>query len=184
MNTVSDRFRTVAAGFTAAIEGVPDGAWESPAPCEGWVARDVVDHLTGFIAPLLQGVPGVEVTPSAPAADDPLAAWAHARDQVQALLDDPAVAQQTFTSPLVGQHTVEAAIEQFILGDVLVHTWDLARATGQDETIDETESKRLYDRMSPFADQLAKSGHFAPPTECPDDATYGQKVIALSGRTL
>ena len=33
------------------------------------------------------------------------------------------------------------------VGDILVHTWDLARATGQDETLDPDEVQRI--RLAP-----------------------------------
>ena len=39
---ISDRYRTVGRGMTRVVEAVPDDAWDNPAPCEGWVARDVV----------------------------------------------------------------------------------------------------------------------------------------------
>ena len=31
--------------FTERVRGVPPDAWDNPAPCEGWAARDVVRHL-------------------------------------------------------------------------------------------------------------------------------------------
>jgi Mycothiol maleylpyruvate isomerase N-terminal domain len=45
VSEISDRYRRVAGQFTRRVEAVPDGAWDNPAPCEGWVARDVVGHL-------------------------------------------------------------------------------------------------------------------------------------------
>ena len=38
---------------------------------------------------------------------------------------------RTFSHPQAGDHPLDEAIGMFILGDVLVHTWDLATATGQ-----------------------------------------------------
>ena len=49
MSEISDRYRTVAAQFTERVKAVPDTAWSNPAPCEGWVARDVVRHLTDWL---------------------------------------------------------------------------------------------------------------------------------------
>jgi hypothetical protein len=45
---------------------------------------------------------------------------------------------------MAGDHPLDQAIDRFVLGDVLVHTWDLARATGQDETLDAAEVERMY----------------------------------------
>ena len=45
----AERFRRVAGRFTDRANEVPDGAWENPAPCDGWTARDVVDHLVTWV---------------------------------------------------------------------------------------------------------------------------------------
>jgi Mycothiol maleylpyruvate isomerase N-terminal domain len=49
VSEISDRYRRVAGQFTQRVEAVPDGAWDNPAPCEGWVARDVVGHLVEWM---------------------------------------------------------------------------------------------------------------------------------------
>ena len=61
-SSISERFGQVAEGFTARVVAVPESAWENPAPCEGWVARDVVRHLVEWLSPpgFLLGTFGVE----------------------------------------------------------------------------------------------------------------------------
>lgn len=49
MSEISDRYRNVAARFTETARSVPADAWDTPAPCEGWVARDVVRHLVEWV---------------------------------------------------------------------------------------------------------------------------------------
>lgn len=61
-----------------------------------------------------------------------------------------------------GRHTVADAICQFVLGDVLVHTWDLARATGQDESLDPEEVATMRAGVEPILDVLVGSGHYGP----------------------
>ena len=65
MTETADRFATVAAGFTARVAAVPAAAWEQPAPCDGWVARDVVRHLVEWLSGpgFLLGTFGVETGP-------------------------------------------------------------------------------------------------------------------------
>src|SRR5690606_26135191 len=122
MSEISERFRTVAAGFTDRVEAVAPAAWSQPAPCEGWVARDVVRHLVEWVPPFLAAGSPLRV-PAGPAVqDDPAGAWAVVRDAVQAALDDPQVATSTFAHPQAGEHTVEGAVATFVLSDVLVHT--------------------------------------------------------------
>ena len=45
MSPISEHFAAVAAQFTRRARAVSDGAWDNPAPCEGWTARDVVRHM-------------------------------------------------------------------------------------------------------------------------------------------
>ena len=64
----------------------------------------------------------------------------------------------------------------------MVHTWDLARATGLDETLDAAEVRRLVEGMEPHEEAMRTSGHYGPRVEVPDDADEQTKVIAFMGR--
>lgn len=177
MSEVADRYRRVAAGFTRVVDAVPADAWGRPAPCEGWTARDVVDHLLGVSK--MFGAGDVE----APAVDaDPAAAWAAVRDTVQAKLDDPAVATAEMETPM-GTSTLETLMGRFGIADVLIHTWDLARATGLDETLDPDEVTRVYEAMLPMDEHLRGGTAFGPRVEVPDDADVQTKLLAFTGRT-
>jgi uncharacterized protein (TIGR03086 family) len=117
-----------------------------------------------------------------PVADDPDAAWLTFEQAIQRWHDDPADASRTFeTRP--GPMTFEQAVDFFVIGDVLIHTWDLARATGQDETLDAAEVHRAYEGMIPLDELLRASGHFGPKVAIPEDADEQIKLIAFTGRT-
>jgi uncharacterized protein (TIGR03086 family) len=176
VSDVAARWRKVADAFQDRIDGVPDGGWEQPAPCEGWVARDVVTHLEwvpGFFDDW-----GIEF-PERP--DDPAQAWRVVDDTIQAGLSDATVAAVEHDTP-VGRMTFAEAVDTFVLGDVLVHTWDLARATGQDEALDPDEVHHTYVRMQP-ADEMIRGEHFGPKVAVPDDADEQTKLLAFVGRT-
>ena len=66
--------------------------------------------------------------------------------------------------------------------DVLIHTWDLARATGLDETLDPDEVQGMADAMEPMDQMLRDSGHFGPRVPVPDDADEQTKLLAFTGR--
>ena len=183
MSEIAERFRRVAGRFTEVAEGVPTGGWEAPTPCEGWVARDVVRHLVDWMPGLLLSGPGLPVPEMPPVDDDPVGAWRVLRDALQAALDDPAVAERSFESR-AGRHTVADAIDRFGTGDVLVHTWDLARATGQDETLDADEVHRLLGAMVAMEGPMRASGHYGPRVEVADDAGEQARLIAFTGRSV
>ena len=86
--------------------------------------------------------------------DDPVAAWQVHSDGVQALLDDPATAAKVLTNPHIGEVPLDQAVDQFYTADVFMHTWDLARATGQDETLDPDKCAEMLAGMEPFEDAL------------------------------
>lgn len=172
MSDISDRYRRVASGFTARLRAVPDDAWDNPAPCDGWLARDVVAHLVEWVPSFFDTYAGLKL---------PGGSWDALDAGLRAALGDPETASRTFE--MRGQtYSVEEAIGTFVLGDVLVHTWDLARATGLDEALDADEVHRLYKGMEPIDDVLRASGQYGPRIHVPDDADEQTKLIAFTGR--
>ena len=75
MSEFSDRYRKIAGQFTVRVEGVPAGAWDNPAPCEGWVARNVVGHLVEWV-PGFFGANGIDLPKATTVDQDPVGAWA------------------------------------------------------------------------------------------------------------
>jgi uncharacterized protein (TIGR03086 family) len=181
MGESAERYRRIADQFTARVDAVPDDAWDRPAPCEGWVARDVVRHLVEWVPGFFGTYAGIRF-PDLPSVDtDPRAAWAGLDAALRALLDDPEVAAKQFDAP-PGPTTVEDAVLAFCAGDVLVHTWDLARATGLDERLDPDEVHRALVGMEPLDEVLRQSGHYGPRVAVPDDADEQTRLIAFTGR--
>lgn len=69
-----------------------------------------------------------------------------------------------------------------VLGDVLIHTWDLARAAGLDEQLDPQIVSDMLVGMLPLDDMLRGSGHYGPKVEVSIDADDQTKLIACTGR--
>lgn len=180
MTEISDRYRKVADGLSARMAAVPPDGWERPSPCEGWTARDVVRHVVESTGMFL-GRAGVELPQGPSVDDDPNGAWATARAAMERALDDPNVAQVEYDSPM-GRTTLETTAGMFGVGDVLVHTWDLARATGLDERLDPDEVGRLYAVMEPNDEMLRQGSAFGARVEVPNDADPQTKLLAFTGR--
>ena len=181
MKTMSERYRNVAATFTSRVREVPADAWDSPAPCEGWVARDVVRHLVEWVPGFFGGVAGLDLGPIPSVDDDPVASWSALDAALQSALDDESVANRTFDFQGRPQR-IEEAIGSIVLGDVVIHTWDLARATGLDETLDPDEVHGMLEGMVEMEEPMRQSGHFGPRVEVPDDADEQTRLIAFTGR--
>ncbi|MET8170531.1 TIGR03086 family metal-binding protein [Streptomyces sp. NPDC057456] len=165
------------------MRGVSPAAWDNPAPCEGWVARDVVRHLVEWFPAFLKSGAGVELPQGPSVDDDPVAAWTVHCDGVQALLDDPATAGKVLSNPHIGEVPLDQAVDRFYTADVFMHTWDLARASGQEETLDPVRCARMLDGMLPLDDVLRKSGQYGPRVEVPESADVQTRLLAFIGRT-
>ena len=179
--TTAERFRRVAGRFTDRANEVTPDAWDNPAPCEGWVARDVVAHMVEWMPAFMSSV-GVELPPGPAVADDAAGAWTRLADSLQALLDDPTTAQREITHEHLGTVTVEHAIGMIMFGDIVIHTWDLARAAGLDETLDSAIVSEMLIGMQPIEEMLRSSGQYGPRVAVADDADDQTKLIAFSGR--
>lgn len=182
VSEVSDRYVRVATGFTERANAVPDGAWDRPAPCEGWVARDVVRHLVEWMPGMFFGSVGLPLPEGPSVDDDPAGAWRALDAAFVSGLADPDLCAREIEFGPAGRFSWEDAVATFCIGDVLVHTWDLARATGLDETLDPEEVHLQYEGMLPADELLRSSGHFGQRVDVPDDADEQTKLIAFTGR--
>ena len=63
-----------------------------------------------------------------------------------------------------------------------MHTWDLARATGQDERLDPEFCATLLAGMEPMDEILRQSGQYGPRVPVPDDADVQTRMLAFIGR--
>jgi uncharacterized protein (TIGR03086 family) len=181
--TPAEEHRSIAGTFTDRVRGVPAGGWDTPAPCEGWVARDVVGHLVEWFPGFLKAGTGIELPQGPKVSEDPVAAWQAHTDAVQAVLDDPSCGDRVLSNPHIGDIPLDAAISQFYTADVFLHTWDLARATGQDERLDPAKCAEMLEGMLPMDEVLRASGQYGPRVDVPDDADVQTRLLAFIGRT-
>ena len=98
MSKISERYSKVAGRFTQRVNEVPEEAWDNPAPCEGWVARDVVRHMVEWMPGFFESNAGLELPASPPVDEDPARAWEVLSDALQGALDDPEVAAPEMTA--------------------------------------------------------------------------------------
>jgi uncharacterized protein (TIGR03086 family) len=180
MEAVTDRYRRLAELMTERIAAVPEDAWSSPTPCEKWSARDLVGHLVD-VHGRFQGLVGRSLVEHPPVEKDPLGAWVAVRDQMQADLDDPARAAEEYDG-LLGRSSFGASVNGFVCFDLVVHGWDLAHATGQDDTIpadDVGQVQAMVDKMGPT---MLENGVIAGQLDAGPDATPQQRLLAALGR--
>lgn len=130
---VADRYRRLATAMRGRLGRVVAPGWDAPTPCDGWsvleLTRHLVDTQNMFLGFVSRGFAADDV----PSVDhDPAGAFATASARVQADLDDPSLATAEFDG-FFGRTTFARAVDGFLSFDLVVHGWDLARATGQDD---------------------------------------------------
>jgi uncharacterized protein (TIGR03086 family) len=178
---ISDRYRRIAEQFTRRVRAVPADAWENPSPCEGWLARDVVGHLVDWLPEFFFDRWDLTLPDGPTVKEDPLAAWLALDATIQTALDDPAVADRVVATRM-GEMSFARQFDMIATTDVLFHTWDLARATGQDETLDPDEVHRFVESMEGIDEMLRTSGQFGARVPVPDDADEQTRLIGFLGR--
>ncbi|QBI18596.1 TIGR03086 family protein [Egibacter rhizosphaerae] len=177
--TAAERHRRIAGEFTERVQRVAD--WDAPAPVAGWTARDVVDHLVTWLPGFLSA--GDHELPTGPTvAESPVAAWTFHAAAVQALLDDPERAATLYSHERMGSMPVGEAIDRFYTTDVFMHTWDLARAGGQDAALEPEFCATLLAGMEPMEEAMRSSGQYGPKVDVPADADPQTQMIAFIGR--
>jgi uncharacterized protein (TIGR03086 family) len=176
----AERHREVGQAFTARVRGTQ--AWDVPSPVAGWAARDVVRHLTEWFPAFLAAGTGIELPKGPSVDDDPVAAWQVHCDAVQAVLDEPGTADRVLVNRHIGEVPLDRAIDQFYTSDVFMHTWDLARATGQDDRLDTDFCAQLVAGMEPMEEIIRSSGQYGPRVKVAADADPQTKLLGFIGR--
>lgn len=161
--------------------------WDAPSPCAGWTARHVIGHVTGIQQVQRATIVGTPlainpmVDPHLIAGEDPFGTWATARDAILETLDHEGVLGRT-VSTWRGERTVDEMIG-FNVGDITIHTWDLARAEGVDDRLDAQVCRMLYDRLAPMADGMRNPMVFGPAVDPVGDDPQSL-LLALVGRSV
>jgi uncharacterized protein (TIGR03086 family) len=176
------RYRTNAQGFTARVAHVSPAAWSSPSPCEGWSARDVVRHVVDSSRMFL-GFIGRDLPPAASVDDDPLAAWTSARDEIQAALDDPATAKKEYDG-FAGRATFEQGVGRFLAPDLVVHTWDLARAADLDDALDVDAVEDTLQQWEPMDQMMRAPQAFGDKIDPPQHDDPQTRLLNFAGRRV
>lgn len=177
---VAERHRATAAGFTDKVDRVTD--WDAPTPVDGWVARDVVRHLVDWSRGLFGSAEGVTFGTVPDVDVDPAACWHRHTEQMQMLLDHPAIEKVQLDNEHFGRQPLLSAIDRFYVHDVFMHTWDLARAIGVEPGLDQARCHAMLEAMEADEAGLRASGQFGTRQAVADDAASDEKLMAFIGR--
>jgi uncharacterized protein (TIGR03086 family) len=172
-----ERHRVACDGFARVADSMSPDHWDLPTPCTEWSARDLVEHVIGFHEFLLLRPLGVRANRPK---SGPAERWNATSVALFTALETEGALDRATELPGGGESTPRTMLDA-LTTDVLVHTWDLAKATGIDPSLDQDLCSRAYEaRLSAGAG--LPSEMYAPPVEVAPDADTPTKLIALCGR--
>jgi uncharacterized protein (TIGR03086 family) len=166
------------------VDGVRTDQLDAPTPCVKWTVADLLGHLVGggyIFAGALRGDPPPSEAPAAPAPAQLQGALHGAvddfNDAVGRLTDLEAPVPMPFGTMPAG------AVLHLAACDLLIHAWDLARATGQPlappvALLDETDTV-IRGMIAP---ELRDGDFFADEVTPPAGAGPLERIVAFSGR--
>lgn len=188
---MSDLLRTHAAGlaeFGRRLRAVRAVQWDDPTPCTGWSVRTLVNHLVVeqlWVPPLLAGKSIEDVGGTFDGdqlGSDAIAAWEAAADASRAGFCAEGALQRAVNLSYGDTPAADYCAE--MITDLVVHSWDLARATGADERLDPDLIRFAHDHGAGQADELAASGYFAEALPVGSDSDAQTTMLALYGRRV
>lgn len=175
-------YRRVLGHFTELVDSLQPDQLAAPTPCEGWTVRDLMIHVIERDRRLAAMVGG-EAPKPLPAEDSLASLWRERVAWWAAGLADPERRDVVWSTPL-GELSFEDATCALMTGELLIHTWDLARALGVDETLDPEAVQATLDSMSGHADALRRPGVMGPAIEPPSGSDEQTQLIAFTGRQV
>jgi uncharacterized protein (TIGR03086 family) len=172
----------------AVLDGIGDDQLADPTPCPGLSVADLLEHLSGLALAFTYAARKTAVPGGSQASFDgtllaPL--WRLdipvALDRLADAWSDPAAYDGlTMAGPIEMPADIAALVA---LDEVVVHGWDLARATGQAYAPDEAAVLACLGFASSFAPPPeAGAGPFGPPVPVPADAPALDRLAGATGR--
>jgi uncharacterized protein (TIGR03086 family) len=164
------------------LDGIAADQWDLPSPCTEWSVRQVAEHLTGGNDLFTRALGGV-VPPSPSGAEGIARAYHESAERLLSAFRQPGVMEKAVQVPF---GTVPGAVALGLrLTEVLVHGWDLARATGQTPRFPEGAAEQALSFTQPMLQRIPPDRKpFAPPQPVDEDAPAIDRLAARLGRTV
>lgn len=175
--------------ISSTVAGIESGQLSSSTPCTKWDVQALLNHnirVAGFLRDVLNGI-SVEdpmdmmnVVGASLPAEGAEAALRAATSGAIAAAKQPGAMDKVFETPfgaMPGGHFI-----MLPFSDLVIHKWDLAKATNQDTSIDSGLAEVCFGVMSQGAEQGREMGLFGPEVQVSMTAGIQEKLLSMSGR--
>jgi len=177
------RYARIAAGLDDRLERLTPDQWSAKTPCTQWDSAALLTHIVEVhraMGAMLRGVAAEPVT----ADTDLVSAWRAGRDAISSAMADESTANRVVDTGRFGSMPFGLIVGGMLSTDTLVHTWDLARATGQDERLDPAAVSEAFALLKSFGDGIRQPGAFGPAVDPPAGADEQTQLLCYSGRAV
>jgi uncharacterized protein (TIGR03086 family) len=173
------------------IEGVPDELLGAPTPCLDYTLGDLVDHVRRFT--LAFTAAAKKDTAGMTSGRAPGDASSLGDDWRTRIPRDLAALAEAWRDPaawtgmtMAGGIDLPGELAGLIaLDELVVHGWDVARASGQDFDQDRESLEAVHAFVKQFSgpgQEKAREGMFGPEVAVSEDAPLLDRLIGLTGR--
>ena len=173
------------------ISAIPDGMLDAPTPCPAYSLGDLVDHVGGLSLAFAAAAAkdGGDITSQAPVPD----AARLGADWRERIPRDLALLAAAWRHPSAWTGMTRAggvdlpgeAAGLVALDELVVHGWDVARASRQPYACDPASLEAVHGFVVQFSapgSEGDRQGLFGPVVDVADDAPLLDRVIGLTGR--
>jgi uncharacterized protein (TIGR03086 family) len=170
--------RVVAAASTRPLDG--------PTPCTDWDLRTLLNHTilwTAYSAERRardEKLPDELTNTDFTAQPDYAKAYAAQLDRAVAAWSEPEAWNRELG--VMGTPTPSADVGALLVAEMVLHGWDIARATGQDFHCDGPVLAATAQTVAANAELFRQYQGFAAPVELAPDAPEFDRMLATSGR--
>ena len=168
------------------IRGVQASQLSSSTPCAELNVKQLINHnllVAEWVHSIFTG--GEALDPFAVDGDLPeegaQAAFASVTDKVLHAIKAPGMLEKVITTPFGDMPAGNFLM--FPFGDILIHKWDLAKATSLDTAMDSSMADACFQVISPMLQGNREGGFLGPEVVVPIDASSRDKLLGLAGRT-
>ncbi|KAA5827075.1 TIGR03086 family protein [Saccharopolyspora hirsuta] len=189
-----DHLRRTNEDFAALVGSVGPERWTAPTPCPDWDVRALVGHLVQanvIYRMLLRGGSSDQfliVREQNALGDDPVGSFRSAAEECLAAFAEPGSLDRDVDYPF-GPADGRKLLG-LLIADTVVHTWDLARATGAPDELDpqlvdwvDDNFEQLYTGVAEGPLDPSTTRHFAAPAPGVPGETRQDRMLRLVGRT-
>ena len=168
------------------IVGVKADQLSSSTPCSEWNVQSLINHnlrVAVFANSVLNGTPGdpgqmftvAEPLPTE-GAEAVFTANTNAVLATAKSMNLETVVETPFGAMPAGNFLMMP------MTDIVIHQWDLAKATNQNTSMDSGLAETCYQVLEPGAEMGRQGGFFGPEVTVPMSGSFQDKLLGLSGR--